>query len=173
MSDYWQKGNVSHTLCSAAYTSLLRLALPANEMTTVEIEAVTSDALSRQPSIGAAPSIRSFRHSLHRSSSRATLPERGERMLEEIARDNAELEDDDVENDNIQTRDLSSHTPVNVGPEHSTTVPPSFVLGDQIDISPRSAQNSTHQESSHDSGLIRTSLEGRRSLEGRGWKEAV
>jgi hypothetical protein len=95
-------------------------------------------------------------------------------MLEEIARDNAELEDDDiVENDQTRPRDLPSDTPANAGPEHTTTVPPSFVLGDQIDISPRSAQNSTNQEISHETGLNRTSLEGRRSLEGRGWKEAV
>lgn len=93
-------------------------------------------------------------------------------MLEEIARDNAELEDDDNEIDNTQPRDVSSDMPANVGPDH-TTVPSSFVLGDQIDISPRSAQNSTTQEMPHDSGLNRTSVEGRRSLEGRGWKEAV
>jgi hypothetical protein len=86
--------------------------------------------------------------------------------LEEIARDNAEFEDDDIEIDNTQSRAVSSNMPENIGPDHST-VPSSFVLGEQIDISPRSAQNSNNQEMPHDSGLTRTSVEGRRSHQSR------
>lgn len=63
--------------------------------------------LSRQPSVAGTASIRSIRHSLHRSSSRATLPERGERLLEALAgeaRGGDEDEDDEDEGDRQEAR---------------------------------------------------------------------
>jgi hypothetical protein len=147
-------------------------------MTTVEIEAVTSAALTRQPSIGGAPSIRSFRHSLHRTSSRATLPERGERMLEELARDNSVDDDDDNEyaGNNVTNERYTQGRDENI---HHQTVPPSFVLGEEVDPPARSdsAQPNVVRDSSapehDDTYIIGSHSEGRRSLEGRGWKQAV
>lgn len=83
-------------VCRQPYTSLLRLALPENA------KPHRTPAASRMAS--RAPSIRSTRttHTLHRSASRATLPEGAERMLEGLrpadARDESdeEEEEDDV-----------------------------------------------------------------------------
>ncbi|KAJ9095750.1 hypothetical protein QFC19_007463 [Naganishia cerealis] len=91
-------------VCRQPYTSLLRLALPApadHATDSVELEHAADEHADTA-------TIRSFRttrtarsiagHSLHRVSSRATLPERGERMLRELAPDVDD--DDDEEEDN-------------------------------------------------------------------------
>lgn len=77
-------------VCRQPYTSLLRLALPhkaGEEEAGEAAHAHSMHTLSRQPSIAAA-SMRSLR----RTPSRATLPERGERMLTDLQPD----EGDDV-----------------------------------------------------------------------------
>jgi hypothetical protein len=132
-------------------------------MTTVEIDAVTSTALSRQPSIGAL-SVRSTGRSLHRSSSRATLPERGERMLQDIARDHENDEvDDDVEADG----------------QHNQGVP-QFIYGQEGNLlgrTPSNAENGivlgTALPVSISDGRQSSEAQGRSSLEGRGWRQAV
>lgn len=137
-------------VCRQPYTSLLRLALPSNEENppaAVDLE------LSRQPSIS-----RQSMHSLRRVGSRATLPERGERMLEAIANEH------DHEHD---------HDHAHGGEEDAThsTVPPQFVLGEEIPAAgtrPQSRASVRTQERVEAVIPVRTSVEGK-----QGWKEAV
>ncbi|KAI5454037.1 hypothetical protein NCC49_005029 [Naganishia albida] len=88
-------------VCRQPYTSLLRLALPApaNQAgDTVQLEE-TADENADTATIRSFRTTRTARsaavHSLHRVSSRATLPERGERMLRDLAPDSEDDEDED------------------------------------------------------------------------------
>lgn len=97
-------GFVLMFLFRIAYTSLLRLALPApaNQASdTVQLEE-TADEHADTATIRSFRTTRTTRsvagHSLHRVSSRATLPERGERMLRELAPDD---DDDDEDEDDV------------------------------------------------------------------------
>lgn len=95
-----------------AYTSLLRLALPAPANHTSD-----SVELEHEDEHADTATIRSFRttrtarsvagQSLHRVSSRATLPERGERMLRELAPDDDD-EDEEEEDHVVATQ----HRPI-------------------------------------------------------------
>ncbi|KAJ9120846.1 hypothetical protein QFC22_002780 [Naganishia vaughanmartiniae] len=99
-------------VCRQPYTSLLRLALPAPAN-----QANDSVELEHEDEHADTATIRSFRttrtarsvagQSLHRVSSRATLPERGERMLRELAPDDDE--DDEEDEDHVA---LGQHRPV-------------------------------------------------------------
>lgn len=97
-------------------------------------------------------------------------------MLEDIARENDHGDDleDDLDNERRER-------PYEVGPQdahHGAGVPPQFVLGEEVDVASRSAtptpgHSQYRAPSPPTDQLARTSLEGRRSLEGRGWKEAA
>lgn len=154
-------------VCRQPYTSLLRLALPIKEAEDNAAEPETVE-LSRAPSRGAASirSTRSARYSLHRVSSRATLPERGERMLQQLADEEADNEqDDDVPEQSGQaerkSRDLADDAR------------PQFVLANEVELGEIAPIPGSTPAPSVRAEAGRASVEGRRSLEGKGWKEAA
>jgi len=97
-------------------------------------------------------------------------------MLEDIARENdhGEDADDDLEEERGERQFETDRQDAHMG----AGVPPQFVLGEEVDAASRPSTTalgeSRDRAPSPPTGqFARTSLEGRQSLEGRGWKEAA
>lgn len=140
--------------CLIAYTSLLRLALPSSSAEGAETTSI--NPLSRVPSVAGA--------SLRRVSSRATLPERGERMLERITPHRAEQEGDDDEGETEGDR-REREQQEEMNREHLES--PQFVLGEEVTSVVQSTP--THTGVGQEDAVQSTSSQ-RKSIEGSGWK---
>lgn len=170
---------------------MLRLALPAPANQTNEAVDVEEQADEHADTA----TIRSFRttrtarsiagHSLHRVSSRATLPERGERMLRELAPD---ADDDDEEDDEaaahasrpvMREQQQTQYPPQpqesesdrrerlqqeEMDREGAAYQPAPFVLGNELDVTTPPAARLAADTNT------RTTKGGRASQEGAGWR---
>ena len=160
-------------VCRQPYTSLLRLALPANDATK-PLDAAIDVELARAPSRASVRTTASRRA----PSIAPTLPDGAERMLDSLRPAHARGNDDDDDDDNVHVHDhdhAHAHTH-----DHDEAERPQFILGgeeenkaEKAEIEHREALAPPIAESATSGAFdnAQASEEGRNNTS-KGWKEA-